>query len=55
MPIVERTRSTRLPGITLPCLISSSSAGAARITMSTGSPRARRVGIESGALPIDAP
>ena len=54
-PIDERTRSTWLPGTTLPCATSASRAGRARITMSTGSPRASRLGIESLAAPIEAP
>ena len=54
-PIRDRTRSTRLPAMTLPCLIRSSSACAAMMTTSAGSPRCRRFGIESGAFPIDAP
>jgi hypothetical protein len=41
--------------MTVPCLMSWSSAGAAMITTSAGSPRRRRFGIESGELPIDPP
>ncbi len=55
MPIMERARSTRLPACTLPCSISLSSAESARITMSNCSPRAMRLGMESGALPMEAP
>jgi len=54
-PIVDRARSTRLFAMTVPCLMSSSSAGAAMITTSAGSPRRRRFGIVSGELPIDPP
>ncbi len=55
MPIKERTRSTRLPATTLPSPASASSAGAAEITTSARSLRASRLGMASGALPIDAP
>ena len=54
-PIVDRARSTRLFAMTVPCLMSSSSAGAAMITTSAGSPRRSRLGIVSGELPIDPP
>ena len=37
MPMVERTRSTRLPATTFPWAISSSRADDARMTMSAGS------------------
>src|SRR4029077_20290096 len=55
MPMLERTRSRRLPGTTLPSAISPSSPDAARITTSIGSPRRSRLGIASGELPIDGP
>ena len=55
MPMLDRTRSTRLPRTTLPSAISPSSADAARITTSIGLPRRRRFGIASGELPIDGP
>jgi len=54
-PMEERTRSTWLPGTTLPWATSASSAGRARITTSAGSLRAKRLGMESSALPMEAP
>jgi len=55
IPIRERTRSTRLPATTRPCWIRSSSAGAATMTRSAGSPRWRRPGMVLGPAPIDPP
>ena len=53
--IDERARSTRLPGMALPSVIIRSSAGAAMMSTSAGSPRASRIGMASGAVPIEAP
>src|SRR5437867_1566034 len=55
MPMLDRTRSMRLPRTTLPSSISPSSADAARITTSIGSPRCSRFGMAPGELPIDGP
>src|SRR6185436_7042357 len=55
MPTRDRTRSTRLPAMTSPRALKSSSADRARITRSAGSWRARRLGMVSAPLPIDAP
>jgi hypothetical protein len=55
MPISDVTRSTRLPGSASPASIRSSSAPAAMMMTSAGSSRASRLGMASGAGPIDEP
>ena len=54
-PICERTKSTRLPLMTLPFFTKASKPPSDKMTKSNFSPREKRVGIESGALPTEAP
>src|SRR5438105_3961014 len=54
-PIPERARSTRLPDATKPRSINLSSASPAMITRSTGSPAAKRPGMEVGAPATELP
>ena len=55
MPMSDLTRSTRLPLRTFPCLIRSSSADEAMMTMSIVSPRSSLTGIASCVVPIEGP